>query len=91
MKRGGIDMALCAGPSARMPDQAAVGTTMATSFSTKLRAGFSGAESIDGAQLFYGVSKRIVWNQCVIVAASTTKIAITKSCGRVLIGRPQML
>jgi hypothetical protein len=48
---------------------------------------FSGVEAINAAQPLYGGSTRIVWNQCVTAPASTTKIAITKFCGRVLIGR----
>jgi hypothetical protein len=55
-------------------------------FSTKLSTGFSGAEPIAAAQLFYGMPKRLVRNQRVTAPASTTKIAITKFCGRVLIG-----
>jgi coenzyme PQQ precursor peptide PqqA len=39
------------------------------------------------AQLPYGAQKSIVRNQCVTAPVTTTKIAITKLCGRVLIGQ----
>jgi hypothetical protein len=40
-----------------MPDRAAVGATLAASFSTTLPASFSGAESIDAVQLLDGHQK----------------------------------